>query len=176
MARRPFYKRWETWAVAAIASVVGGGIGLTSPAIRRLARADERHIARGTPDTPPSRQSVKAGYEVKDFNARDMALILGSIAGTVAVLIGGIFFMAGHLDRVYTNHYAAAFTSEQVATVHTPLPHLEVHPLANYAAYHAHEMHRLSQYRYLDASHSRARIPIYRAMAIEAGRGLDQAP
>jgi hypothetical protein len=157
--------RWPVGGLAAIATAIGGSLGLAA-----AAKADERQIGRGRPSTPASAKSREAGHEVEDFSARTVSLALGTIAVSYAILIGGIFFMVGHLSHGDAARYSK-YTAQQTKTVEIPLPHLEVHPLAIYDAYRTHQLHRIGHYRKLGGGY--ARIPVDRAMQLMRGRSLD---
>ncbi len=158
-------KGWPAGGLAAIATALGSSLGLVA-----AANADERRVGRGRPSTPASAQARKAGYETTEMSARIVGLVLATIVVSYAILIGGIFFMVGHLshgDRITYSGYSA----QQTKAVTIPLPRLEVHPLATYQAYHAHQMHRLDHYYKLPGGY--ARIPINRAMDLVRGQSLD---
>ena len=104
------------------------------------------------------------------MSARTIAMVLGTIAGSYAILIGGIFFMVGRLhhgEAVRYSHY----TAQQTKVTPVPLPHLDVHPLEIYDAYHTRQLHRLGHYHQIGGGY--ARIPIDRAMQIERGKSLN---
>jgi hypothetical protein len=157
--------RWPAGGLAVIATALGGSLGMVA-----AANADERRIGRGRPDRPPSAKSREAGHEVEDFSARTVSLVLATIAGSYAILIGGIFFMVGHLGHVDRKQYAG-FTPQQTRHIPIPLPHLANNPIADYRAYRARQLHRLGHYHQLGGGY--ARIPIHRAMELERGRSLN---
>jgi hypothetical protein len=158
--------RWPAGGLAVIAAALGGGLGAVA-----AANADERRIGRGRPDTPPSGEAREAGHEVEDFSGRDVGMVMAVIAVTVAILISGVFYMTGHLTHGDHVRYSS-LTAQQTRNTAIPLPHLEVHPLADYRAYRAHQLHRISHYYRLGGGY--ARIPINRAMTLLRGKSLDQ--
>lgn len=150
--------------------MLGAGAGLVT-----LPKLDEASKGRGRHSSLPSLKSVKAGHEVEDIGAALIAKVLGSIAVIFGSLIGGVFFMVGHLNHAYMKRYAP-LTAEQTTTTTPPLPRLQVHPLQDFGAYWRFERHRLNYYGWYGPHHVHARIPIARAMKLEVGRSLDQAP
>ena len=157
--------RWPAGGLAGAVTTLGARLGIPA-----AIEADEKRIGYGRPSTPASREAREAGHETEDFSARDVGLVLGTIAVSYAILTGGLFFMIDHLSNARHHRYEA-FTPQQTASIATPSPHLEVDPVESYEAYRKHQLQYLYHYDRLGGGY--ARIPIDRAMALELGQSLD---
>lgn len=130
---------------------------------------------RGAPDTPASGEARRAGHETEDMSGRTMALLVAGLGGAVACVIGVIWVTVAVLTHL--DHRAEPrFTAQQVAPMPPPLPNLQAAPLSEIAALNAREEMRLTTYGWTDAGHTRARIPLARAMTLIEGKTLDTAP
>jgi hypothetical protein len=114
-------------------------------------------------------------YEHSDAAAGKTAWVMLGLAGAVLATIGAVLL----LDHVVLGHQRRALpplTPQQIVAIRPPPPNLQPDPYADIDAKEADEAGRLSGYAYLDASRTRARIPIDRAMALMAGRSFDPEP
>lgn len=136
---------------------------------------EERISAIGRPTAPPSAESLKEGYEVKDINVRRTAYILAGMGAVTALVVGIVFVMVW---RFNVNRQAAwsHLTPQQTAALVPPAPHVPVDPFAQLARVRAREERLLHSYGWISADHSMARIPIDRAMSLVAGKSLDITP
>ncbi len=132
-------------------------------------------IGRGLPSTPPSEEARTAGHETEDADTRRLAFIIGFMGVSVAVVIGAMVLLLRTIDHARVAN-EPHFTTEQKAALTPPLPHLQAAPFEDIAQLHAYENDLLTHYAWLDKAHTRARIPIDRAMALVAGHTLDPAP
>lgn len=140
-----------------------------------FAKNEERISALGRPTAPPSAESLKEGYEVKDINVRRTVYILAGMGATTALVIGIVFVM---IWRFNVNRRAAwaHLTPQQTATLVPPAPHVPRDPFAQLARVRAREERQLHSYGWVSADHSLAHIPIGRAMALVVGKSLDVTP
>ncbi len=67
-------------------------------------------------------------------------------------------------------------TAEQTARLQPPKPNLQAHPVGDLAMLRANENRLLHGYGWIDPGHTRARIPIERALTLMVGRSLEAAP
>jgi hypothetical protein len=132
-------------------------------------------VGRGVPSAPPSDEARAAGHETEDANSRRLAFIIVLMGVSVAVVIGAMVLLLRGIDHARVAN-EPRFTAEQTAAVSPPLPHLQAAPFEDIAQLHAYENDLLTHYAWIDKAHTRARIPIERAMALLAGRTLDPAP
>lgn len=177
--RRSPRGRGAVAALAGGAALIGGWLLLGARPAREpdgvivpLDLHDES--GRGSPATPASPQSRKAGHEVGDASASAVTKVLAVFGGTAAVVIVIVVIGVNWLERV-NRAELPPLTGQQTATIVPPLPRLQVNPYGDLASVRAHEESILEGWGWADADHSHARIPIGRAMALVAGRPLDPA-
>ena len=130
---------------------------------------------RGRPATPPSAAARRAGHETEDMRGGLMGklvLLLGAVALCMALAMAGLRYW---VTRVHLADQPK-FTAQQATQVTPPLPHLQADPVAQLAQLQASETQLLHNYAYADDTHTRARIPIDRAMALTVGQGLEPPP
>lgn len=140
-----------------------------------FAKNEERIEAIGRPTAPPSAESLKEGYEVKDINVRRTVYILAGMGAATALVVGIVFVM---IWRFNINRQAAwsHLTPQQTAALVPPAPRVPRDPFAHLARVRAREERLLHSYGWVSADHSMAHIPIDRAMALVAGKSLDTTP
>jgi hypothetical protein len=175
VARDPDERRGPgvlTWLVAA-----GTLLGTSALVFRRKTApgAYGEETGRGMPSTPPSRRALSLGFETHDMSPKVMSLVLGGLLASAGI---GVALMFGLLTLFHSEREASAprLTPEQQAHVEPPSPRLQVHPFQELYAQRSHEEGLLNAYAWLDPGHTRARIPIDRAMALAVGRSLDADP
>ena len=161
-----------TWLVAA-----GTLLGTSALVFRRKTAPSTygEETGRGVPSTPPSRRALSLGFETHDMNPTVMVVVLGSLLAAAGI---GVALMFGLLSIFHSNREASAprLTAEQQAHVEPPSPRLQDHPYRDLYARQSYEEGLLNAYLWLDPSHTRARIPIDRAMSLAVGRSLDADP
>ena len=138
------------------------------------ARYDEAS-GRGRPATPPSPLARDAGHETSDMRGGLMAklvLLLGGVALCMIFAMIGLRIWVTNVQR----DSRAPLTREQTAIITPPGPHLQRAPLAEIAALRQGEDKLLGGSAYLDADHTRARIPIGPAMTLTIGQPLGAPP
>jgi hypothetical protein len=129
---------------------------------------------RGLPGTPPSARAVELGYETEDMSGRDMALVGLGLAVSAAVAVGLMVLLLAFFHAADRDH--PPYTAMQLQHIETPLPHLQTDPIGDLQRERAREDKLLSGYAWVDRAHTRAHIPIARAMALTVGQSLDTAP
>jgi hypothetical protein len=132
-------------------------------------------VAHGRFTHGPNGEAVPEGYEVKDLPAKGSAYALATLGVSAAVLVGIVFA----LIRLFTSWDAqsvATLTTEQVAPLTPPAPRLQTAPFNDLHREMAREQQALEGYAWLDPGHTRAHIPIDRAMGVVTGHSLDDAP
>ena len=155
--------------IAAWSAAIAAGIAAFWMAHRqsRIARGRHRHL--------PSARALALGYEPHDIDAGAVARILLSLAVGATLCVGAVFLMIKILGHRDAARYAD-LTQEQVQPLQPPPPHLQVRPFVDLRAQRARENHLLHSYAWLDAAHTRARIPIDQAMKLVTGQSLDAQP
>lgn len=171
---RPALVSW-----AGRAAVLLGGVALLNflrPAPSGVIEADPTEaIGRGQPATPPSYRARKAGHETRDLGGRTLTLLLAGLGAAVACVIGLMVVLMGYFD--HTRSAAAPhYTAQQTAVIVPPAPNLQATPLVDIAQLHEREEKLLEHYAWINPNHTRARVPIERAMALTLGHSLDAAP
>ena len=151
-------------------AVTGLMVGVAS-----LFRSPREISGRGQPSVPPSAKSLGEGFEAEDISARQVAIILGILAATTAAVIGIVLIMGWRFE-VSRNASNAVLTPEQTARVTPPSPHLQNNPFDDLARVQSRESRMLNTYGWINADHTRARIPIARAREISVGKSLDAGP
>jgi hypothetical protein len=153
----------------------GAGAGLL---VRKRPKPQHIHdeaSGRGDPGEPPSPQARKAGHEVTDMSGRTMMWVLICLAGSVAGAVG-VMFLLLNIFQGELREDRPQLTAEQTAPLAPPDPTLEAAPETDLARLRGSEDHLLHAYSWIDAHHTRARIPIDRAMTLVTGQKLDVAP
>ena len=145
--------------------IVGGG----------LARRAGWLKGRAHPAGDPMQEAVELGYEPEDASSIGAARVLLIVGGTAGTAIGIVFILVG----LFTASDRAAMpvlTPQQQVQMQPPAPNLQANPFTDIGRLNARERADLDGYRWTDAAHDHARIPIRRAMALAVGRSLDAAP
>ena len=169
-------RRW-----AGRAATVAGGVLLLNflrPVPRQAAGETPDHSAaqgRGQPETPASAPARAAGHETEDMSGRTMSVLVATLGVTVACVIGGMVWLNSYLTT-QRNDLRASLTSQQTTAIVPPAPNLQAAPLTEIDQLHAREDALLDHYTWLDKDHTRARIPIERALALAPGHTLDPLP
>jgi hypothetical protein len=124
---------------------------------------------------PPSTEKRHTGHEVSDLDPKRIALF----AVTLAVIVVGVIFVTYALLR----RFATAEVKSQAipsplsyTREPTPEPRLIVNSGQDLKAMRAAENAVLHSYDWVDKDHGVVRIPIERAIAILAARGLPARP
>ena len=172
--------RRTAWMAAAGATILGAATMLvrrthTTQARALLGARYDEESGRGRAATPASPKARKAGHETRDLKGNVLAkllLLLGSVAACMVFAMIGLRIWVTHNERAAE----PAFTRLQTAIITPPEPHLQRDPLREIANLHARENGLLDNYAYVEATRTRARIPIDRAMALTIGRPLAPPP
>ncbi len=136
---------------------------------------ENERLGRGEPTVPPSKEAEKAGHETVDLSGWTLTVLTAGLGATVAVVIGAMVLLHGYVVRgVEAND--TRLTVEQTTPLVPPLPHVQATPVQALDALQAREQSLLEGYGWVDAEHTRARIPIDRAMKLIVGQQLDAAP
>lgn len=125
--------------------------------------------------TPSSTDKRHTGHEVSDLDPKRIALF----AVTLAVIIVGVILAAYALFRSFaTGEIKKQATPSPLSYTRepTPEPRLEVNSGQDFKAMRAAESAVLHSYGWVDKDHGVVRIPIDRAIAILAARGLPARP
>lgn len=170
MAKRKPSRRLAALLAATLAVV--SGIALFG---RRAAAPQTAASGRGKPTVPASPQATSLGYETEDISASMVGRILAGFAATVIVSITVLFVMIHFFHRA-DNTDQPTLTAQQSADIVPPGPQLQSDPYRDLRNQHGAEEQKLAGYAWADPAHTRARIPIGRAMALVAGRSLEPSP
>ena len=100
------------------------------------------------------------------------------MTGLAASVVAAVIVLFLVLDLFHSQLEASrpSLTQEQLAPEQPPEPNLVTRPDAYLRAVRGRENGALESYRWRDADHTAAHVPIARAMALTVGRGLDPAP
>jgi hypothetical protein len=124
---------------------------------------------------PPTTEKRHSGHEVSDLDPTRIALF----AVSLAVIIVGVIFVTYALYRRFTTvEIRSQETPSPLSYTRepTPEPHLVVNPGQDLKAMRAAENAVLHSYDWVDKEQGVVRIPIDRAIAILAARGLPARP
>ena len=130
-------------------------------------------VGRGARSTPPSVAARGAGHEMEDMSGALMARLLAGLGVTVAVVIALMVFYVRTLSPAQNG---PALTAQQTAAIPPPPPNLQATPLEDIDSLRHREEVLLDNYAWIDPAHTRARIPISRALTLVVGHSLDTAP
>ncbi|MCJ2068714.1 hypothetical protein MKK75_07845 [Methylobacterium sp. J-030] len=154
----------------------GGPSGLI-PAILAGLTLRGSGILNGRPPRPPAntqRDPNDPGHETRDVNVRNTALVMGGLALSALAVIGTMIWLM-HTVATSQRRALPALTPQQTARLAPPPPNLQANPYADIDREQAANAARLAGYSYRDEAHTRARIPIGRAMDLTVGRSLEPA-
>ena len=158
--------------------LVGAGGAWLGQAMRRRRNPGgltvDQASGRGMPETPPSPQAVRRGFETEDMSASLMATLSIGLGLAIAVSVWLMVVML-HGFRTGRGH-EQALTAAQTRQVATPLPHLQAAPLSELATLQTRQRDRLAGYGWADPGHERGRLPIGVAIRRTVGQSLDSAP
>jgi hypothetical protein len=125
-----------------------------------------------TPVEPPSAKAQAVGYEARDVNALALGKLAAGLLVGAAIVMGGMVLLNRWLHEVSVAEQPN-LTAAQRVPLPPPAPNLQADPAADLVRLRAEGHASLESYAWIDAAHTRARIPIQRAMALMAGRPLD---
>ena len=113
------------------------------------------------------KESIAAGHETSDINARGVAW--SGVA--LAIIIAVIFFALRGLFGIFTSQHSSGAIA---ASIHAPVPEprLQVDEARDLSHLRQQEDSILNSYGWVDQKAAIVRIPIERAMDIVAQRGL----
>ena len=114
------------------------------------------------------------GHETRDVDVRNTALVMAGMALTALTVIGTMIWLM-HTVTASQRRTLPALTPQQTARLVPPPPNLQANPYADIDRERAATEARIAGYAYRDEAHSRARIPIGRAMDLIVGRSLEPA-
>jgi mono/diheme cytochrome c family protein len=169
-SRRPTAGDIMKFGIALLSSL---GVGsLINFFRKRSAMKKTEHEARHEAEIARAlEEKRRVGHEVSDIRIRNVALVAGAmIVGAVV-----IYLALGGLFALFANREAQAdVPSSPLAQTQQPPPEprLQVAPAEDLAKLRAAEQQRLNSYGWIDQQAGVARIPIDRAMALIAQRGL----
>lgn len=112
------------------------------------------------------------GYETEDVDVRNTWAIVGGLALTVALVVAGLAYLQQRFAAAQRDGLPP-LTQQQRTPLRPPAPNLQADPYRDIETLLRAEAERLNGYAYTDASRSRARIPIERAMTLTVGKPLD---
>ena len=160
-------------ALARIVSLVAAMRGL--PVRSPEPEPESAASGRGAPSEPPSGASRDSGHETEDMSGGIMTWLTVALAGSVVVAIGLMLLLLGSFSE-QRREQRPPLTAEQTMPLQPPKPNLQAHPVRDLAVLRANENRLLHGYAWIDAGHTRARIPIDRALTLMVGRNLEAAP
>jgi len=162
-------------ALAGLASLVSiSGTALLMKKRRGVPPKSEES-GRGSHGTPPDPDSARSGHELEDMSGRTMMWVMAGLGGLVAASLC-LMILLSHYFHHERRESAPPLTAQQTAPLRPPEPNLQTDPVGDLARLKAGEDRLLDNYAWIDRSHTRARIPLDRAMTLTAGRKLDVAP
>ncbi len=159
-------------AVAGTGAALGGAFAWRRKQDKQPALDDTS--GRGVPETPPSPQAARKGFETEDMSGGLMGLLTVGLGVAIAL---SIWLMVMMLQGFQARREAAPpLTGQQRTSPLPPLPRLQPAPWHDLADVQHGELDRLDRYGWVDPQHRRARIPIGIAMGRTVGQSLDQPP
>lgn len=175
MVERRKATRTLRWAAAAAVLAAGGVTLFERLRIRHSDKPVALATGRGRPIDPPSAASLAHGYETVDTNVRALVTIIAVSVALIVVGLAVVFTTYASFSR-NDRASAATMTLEQKAAIIPPEPHLQAEPYRDLNAALMEQTQVLTTYGWADADHKHAHIPIERAMALIAGKPLDDQP
>ena len=112
-----------------------------------------------------------AGYETRDANPESLIKFAITLAVTVVVAMGGMWWLLGYFNVVQPAGPAATpFTAIQERQF-PPLPRIQVDPMHDIAQVRAVQNSSVDSYGWVDRAHGVVRIPVEQAMDMILARG-----
>jgi hypothetical protein len=136
---------------------------------------EDSESGRGEPSVPPDPKAKSLGYETEDISTRMVGRILAGFAVTVVVSVTMLTVMI-QFFRGADNADQPPLTTQQSADIIPPGPHMQNDPYRDLRQTQQAEEQKIGGYAWTDPAHTRARIPVARAMALVAGRSLEPSP
>jgi hypothetical protein len=162
-------------AFAGLASLVTvGGTALLMKK-RRGTPPKSEESGRGSHGTPPDPDSSHSGHELEDMSGGTMMWVMAGLGSLVAASLCLMILLSDYFNHE-RRESAPPLTAQQTAPLRPPEPNLQTDPVGDLARLKSGEDRLLDRYAWIDASHTRARIPLDRAITLTAGRKLDVAP
>ena len=158
---------------AGVVSLVAAMPGM--PVRRPEPEPESAASGRGAPSMPPSDASRGSGHETEDMSGGVMTWLTVALGGSVLAVIGLMLLLLGSL-REQRREQRPRLTTEQTVQLQPPKPNLQADPVDDLAVMRAGENRLLHGYAWIDSGHTRARIPIERALTLMVGRSLEAAP
>jgi hypothetical protein len=155
----------------------GGGPSGLIPAILAGLTLRGSGLLNGRPPRPAAntqRDPNDPGHETRDVNVRNTALVLAGLALAAVAVIGAMIWLMGSF-AASQRRARPALTPQQTARLAPPPPNLQADPYADLDRERAAADAHLAGYGYRDATRTRARIPIDRALDLVVGRSLEPA-
>ncbi|HEY3228230.1 MAG TPA: hypothetical protein VGJ87_03360, partial [Roseiflexaceae bacterium] len=139
---------------------------------KRAAMKQEEQEAQRRAEVERAREEQRrVGHEVGDVRIRNVVLVVGAmLVAAVVIYLGLGAFFALLNDRAITADVPASPLSQTEQL--PPAPRLQVAPAEDLEKLRTAEQQRLNSYEWVDRSAGVVRIPIDRAMALIAERGL----
>ena len=173
---------WAAEAVIRAVMLFGGvamalRLGLPKPAgeARHGLPAASDDTGRGRHAGSPSRDAHRAGHETLDMSA---PVMLRYFAVLAVVAVAAVLGMAELRHRAASSQQRsqATLTVQQTSHPKPPGPGLQADPLQEITQFRQAQTASVDQYGWVDPGHTRARVPVDRAMALMVGRELETAP
>lgn len=155
----------------------GGGPSGLIPAILAGLTLRGSGVLNGRPKRAPAntqRDPNDPGHETRDVSVRNTALVMAGLALSALAVIGTMIWLMSTF-AASQRRALPALTPQQKARLAPPSPNLQANPYADIDRERAANEARLAGYGYRDEAHTRARIPIGRAMDLTVGRSLEPA-
>lgn len=157
--------------------VVIGIAGALSFVMRSISRSSD--VSAQETNHAPRPAAVSRGehdfsFEPQDTRVASLAWVMVVSIVIIASSIALLFGIIGHLRSI--DDRGPVLTSEQAAAILPPGPALQADPYRDLAQERQREQKLLATYGWVDPGHTKARIPIDRAIALVIGKSLDPAP
>jgi hypothetical protein len=125
-------------------------------------------------DEQPAAQTAAPGHELRDLNPKNIALFGAALAAIIVAVLAAAYALFHYYyvgeSRARPRPNPLSYNEEPV-----PEPRLEVNPGAELKAMKAEEAQTLNSYGWVDRDQGIVRIPIDRAIAILAQKGMPES-
>jgi hypothetical protein len=105
-------------------------------------------------------------YETRDLSPALLAALLGVLLGGAVLLDGSLRFGLRRVRPLYETRAVRPMTTEAAGKF--PAPRLEIDESENLRRYLESERRKIESYEWVDRAHGIARIPVERAMVLDA--------
>lgn len=122
---------------------------------------------------PPSEESIREGYEVRDVNIRVLLWLGAAVAGVIVVVLVVLQLLTSGLESSAERRDPELSPLSQTAPT-SAAPRLQDTPVRDYQEFRRQQEESLNSYGWIDRKEETVRLPIARAKELILEEGLPE--